>query len=504
MKEIVVNATNYETRVGVLEDERLVEIYIERTTNKSIVGNIYKGKVTRVLPGMEAAFVDIGRGKDAFLYVNDVFEDNSEFQGMLGGEEAEAGAGGEFEEMKEVLTTVRITDLLTEGRHVLVRVTKEALGTKGPRITTHVTLPGRYLVLMPTVDQVGVSRKIKSREERMRLRSLIHEMRRGPVGIIVRTAAEGVDAGNLETDLRYLEQLWEEIKRKADKSPAPSLVHGEMGVLERVVRDSLWSDVSSIHIDLERAYEQCVDFISKIDPAMVVKVKLYGQDFPIFEKFGVQKELEKALHDKVWLKSGGYIVINRTEALVAIDVNTGKFVGKRSLEDTIARTNLESVKEICRQIRLRDLGGIIVIDFIDMEEPENRRKLMDALELELKKDRSPSRIMQGSTTTLVILTRKRARQSLERTLCRPCPYCDGSGMIKSVSTICYEILNEIKKQSLFLEGEEVILRVNPDVASALKDGEKEVFREMQMFVGKPLHIKPDTNLHHEQFDLMGN
>jgi ribonuclease G len=504
MKEIVVNATNYETRVGVLEDERLVEIYIERTTNKSIVGNIYKGKVTRVLPGMEAAFVDIGRGKDAFLYVNDVFEDNSEFQRMLGGEETEVEAGTEFDEMKAVLTTARISDLLTEGRHVLVRVTKESLGTKGPRITTHVTLPGRYLVLMPTVDQVGVSRKINSREERMRLRALIREMRRGPVGIIVRTAAEGVDSANLETDLRYLEQLWEEIKRKADKSPAPSLVHGEMGVLERVVRDSLWSDVSAIHVDLERAYEQCVDFISKIDPAMVVKIKLYGQDFPIFEKFGVQKELEKALHDKVWLKSGGYIVINRTEALVAIDVNTGKFVGKRSLEDTIARINLESVKEICRQIRLRDLGGIIVIDFIDMEETENRRKLMDALEIELKKDRSPSRIMQGSTTTLVILTRKRSRQSLERTLCRPCPYCDGSGMIKSVSTICYEILNEIKKQSLFLEGQEVILRVNPDVANALKDGEKEVFREMQMFVAKPLHIKPDNNLHHEQFDLMGN
>lgn len=503
MREIVVNSTNYETRIGILEDERLVEIHIERASNKSIVGNIYKGKVTRVLPGMEAAFVDIGKGKDAFLYVNDVFEDNSEYRRLLGGDD-EAEDATEFEDMNGVLTTLRITDLLTEGRHVLVRVTKESMGTKGPRITTHITLPGRYLVLMPTVEQVGVSRKIKSREERVRLRTIIKEMRRGSAGIIARTAAEGVESTQIEKDLHFLEQLWEEIRRKAEKAPVPSLVHGEMGALERVIRDSLWTDVSAIHIDSEKAYEQCVDFISKIDPGIVPKVKLYGEDLPIFEKFNVQRELEKALRDKIWLKSGGYIVINRTEALVAIDVNTGKFVGKRSLEDTIAKTNMESVKEICRQIRLRDLGGIIVIDFIDMENPENRKKLMDTLELELKKDRSPSRIMQSGTTTLVIITRKRSRQSLERILCRPCPYCDGGGLIKSVSTICYEILNECRKQAVFLEGQEVILRVNPDVATALADGEKEVFREMQMFVGKPIRIKSDNNLHHEQFDLMGN
>jgi ribonuclease G len=503
MREIVVNATNYETRVAILEDDRLVEIYIERVTNRSVVGNMYKGKVTRALPGMEAAFVDIGLDRDAFLYVNDVYEDYAEYRKLLGVDDS-VEAEPQYEPPRGILASYSIADLLGEGRHILVRVTKEPIGSKGPRITTHVTLPGRFVVLMPTVSQVGVSRKIKSREERLRLKNLVRSLHRGSGGIIVRTVAEGVHESHLEKELNYLDHLWEEIKRKADKAPAPSLIHRESGLLERVVRDSLWSEVSAIHIDSEKAYEQCLEFVSKIDPSMVPKLKLYGEDFPIFEKFGVQRELAKALQDKVWLKSGGYIVINRTEALVAIDVNTGKFVGKRSLEDTITKTNLESVKEIVRQIRLRDLGGIIVIDFIDMEDSENQKKVLEALEKELTKDRSPSRIMPGSSLTLVILTRKRTRQSLEKILCQPCPYCDGSGMIKSVATICYEILNEIKKQALFLEGQEVILRVNPDVAAALRDGEREVLKEMQIFLGKPITIKSDNNLHHEQFDLMSN
>jgi ribonuclease G len=503
MREIVVNATNYETRVAVLEDERLVEIHIERSARRSIVGNVYKGKVTRVLPGMEAAFVDIGLDRDAFLYVQDVYEDLAEYRRMLSVEDANEPEP-EFEEMKNVVATLGIGDLLRSGRHVMVRVTKEAIGTKGPRVSTHITLPSRYVVLMPTVGQIGVSRKIQSRDERIRLRTLCKSLRRGTGGMIVRTAAEGVDAEHLEKEINFLYQLWEELKQKFDRGPVPSLIHREMNLLERVVRDSLWSDLSSIHIDSEKAYEQCVEFVNKIDAAMVPKLKLYGHDYPIFEKFQVQRELEKALQDKVWLKSGGYIVINHTEALVAIDVNTGKFVGKRSLEDTIAKTNLESVKEITRQIRLRDLGGIIVIDFIDMEDPENRQKVMEALETELKKDRSPARIMAGGSSTLVILTRKRTRQSLERVLCQPCPYCGGGGMIKSVATICYEILNEVKKQALFLEGTDVILRVNPDVAEALRDGEAEVFKEMQSFLRKSIIIKPDNNLHHEQFDLMGD
>lgn len=503
MKEIIVNATNYETRVAIVEDERVVETYIERSRNKSIVGNVYKGRVTRVLPGMEAAFVDIGLGKDAFLYVNDVYEDYAEYQRLLSVDEP-SEAEPEFEEMKAAVATLSIADLLREGRHVLVRVTKESMGTKGPRITTHVTFPGRYMVLMPTVQQIGVSRKIRTREERIRLKALARNLRTGSIGLIIRTAAEGVEETHLAKELLYLCQLWEEIKRKTDTAPVPSLIHREMGLLERVVRDSLWSDVTAIHIDSEKAYDHCIEFVKKIDLSAVTKVKLYGHDYPIFEKLGVQRELDKALQDKVWLKSGGYIVINHTEALVAIDVNTGKFVGKRSLEDTIARTNLESVKEITRQIRLRDLGGIIVIDFIDMENMDNQRKLMEALETELKKDRSPSRIMAGSSSTLVILTRKRTRQSLEKVLCQPCPYCGGNGMIKSVATICFEILNEVRKQSFYLEGREVILRVNPDVASALKDGEREVLQEMQELLGKPIVLRPDNNLHHEQFDLMGN
>jgi ribonuclease G len=502
MREIVVNAITYETRVAILEDERLVEIHIERNSNRSIVGNIYKGKVTRVLPGMEAAFVDIGLDRDAFLYVNDVYEDIHEYRRLLSADEP-GEAEPAFEEMKNVAPNLGIADLLRVGRHILVRVTKESIGHKGPRISTHVTLPGRYVVLMPTITQVGVSRKIRSREERARLKQVVRSLRRGTHGFIIRTAAEEVDEAHLQKELNYLYQLWDEIRIKADRAPAPFLVYREMNLLERVVRDSLWSDLNAIHIDSEKVYDQCLEFVHKIDPSAAPRIKLYGEDYPIFEKFGVQKELDKALQDKVWLKSGGYIVINHTEALVAIDVNTGKFVGKRSLEDTIARTNLESVKEITRQIRLRDLGGIIVIDFIDMEDPDNQKKLLEALEAELKKDRSPSRIMPGSSSTLVILTRRRTRKNLAKILCQPCPYCGGHGVIKSVPTICFEILNEIKKQALSLEGEEVILRVNPDIARALNEGERPVFDEMQMLLCKPIVIKADNNLHHEQFDLMG-
>lgn len=501
MKEIIVNATNYETRVAVLEEERLVEIHIERENRKNIVGNVYKGKVTRVLPGMEAAFVDIGLNRDAFLYVHDVYEDLAEYQRML----ATDGIGtSDFEDMRSAVATFGIADLLREGRHVLVRVSKEPIGSKGPRVTTHVTLPGRFLVLMPTVHQVGVSRKINSREERSRLRSLMRSLRSDSGGVIVRTAAEGVDASILEKEYYYLEGLWNDIRTKAEKAPVPSLIHREIGLLERVVRDSLWSDVTAIRIDSEKAYEDCVDFVTKIDPISSPRVKLYAGDDPIFEKFGIQQELSKALQDKVWLKSGGYIVINRTEALVAIDVNTGKFVGKRSLEDTIFRTNLQSVKEIVRQVRLRDLGGIIVIDFIDMEDPENQQKLLDALATELKKDRSPSRIMTEIPSTLVILTRKRTRQSLEKILCRPCPYCEGQGLIKSSATICYEILNEVRKEAHHLDLQEMILRVHPDIAQALRNGEKEVYKEMQLMVGRPITIKADPDLHLEHFDLMWN
>jgi ribonuclease G len=396
-----------------------------------------------------------------------------------------------------------ISDLLKEGQEIIVQIAKEPLGQKGARITSHIALPGRYVVYMPTLEHMGVSRKIASDEERLRLKRILQGRRPGTGGgFITRTAAEGRTEEEIAADMEFLYKLWQDIKNKAERKPAPLLLHHDLDIVQRVLRDQLTDSFKSIWIDNEELYENIMSFVQRFQPGLVGKVKLYTRQAPIFDAFGITAELEKALRPKVWLKSGGYIVINQTEALVAIDVNTGKYVGKSNrLEDTIVKTNTEAIKEIVRQIRLRDLGGIIVIDFIDMDERKNRQKVMQALEETMRVDRAPYKILQFNDFGLVAITRKRVKQSLERTLCSPCPHCDGGGYIKSVTTVVSEILTEARKMASSVEGKEIVLRTHPDVAKVLKSNQNKYLEELEEVLRRPVLIKSDPLLHNEKFDL---
>jgi Rne/Rng family ribonuclease len=400
-------------------------------------------------------------------------------------------------------STPLISDLLKEGQEILVQIAKEPIGKKGARITSHIALPGRFLVYMPTVNHTGVSRKIASEEERQRLKRIVlSERENGHGGFIVRTAAQGAAEEELRADIRFLKGLWNEIKTRADNGKAPALIYHDLNVVERVLRDQVTSDFSQIWVDNEQEYERILRFANRFQPALVKRVKLYSKETPLFEQFGLTEEINKALKSKVWLKSGGYIVINQTEALVAIDINTGKYVGKTSrLEDTIVKTNVDAIREIVRQIRLRDLGGIIVIDFIDMDERRNRQKVMQALEEALRSDRAPSKVLQFNDFGLVAITRKRVKQSLERTIGTPCPYCTATGYVKSVTTICNEIYIEMRKIAKHLEHSDVMLRVNPEVAKSLKSNNGRWLTEMEELTSKTIIVKSDPALHQEQFDI---
>ncbi|HUL72970.1 MAG TPA: Rne/Rng family ribonuclease [Vicinamibacterales bacterium] len=556
-KEMIISSTSHETRVAILEDDQVVEVFIEREHSRGVVGNVYKGRVSKVLPGMQSAFVDLGLERDAFLYVSDVISPTEEAleededspasggpepPGANGGEPNGAGAtngGGEAAEVDRAPAaaaapeggnrpsgrpdrdrdrrsrdrerqppTAKIEDLLKEGQEVVVQVVKEPLGTKGARITSHLSLPGRFLVYMPTVDHIGISRKIDSREERRRLRGVVLRFREQsglPGGVIIRTAASNRSEEDLLADLTYFQQVWTEVQKRRETERTPAVLFREESLVTKLLRDLLNEQYSAIRIDDEAEYRRVMQFVGRIMPNMVGRVKRYTKDYPIFDEYGVQSEIDKALRSKVWLKSGGYIVVNQTEALVAIDVNTGRYIGKKSagrLEDTIVKTNLEAVKEIIRQIRLRDLGGIIVLDLIDMEEKKNRQKVAQAVEQELRKDRAPSKSVQVSDFGLIIITRKRVKSSLERQLTEPCPYCSGTGTIKTSATICYDILTEVKKVSGDLDGYSLVLRVNPEIARALKEESRSVFKELEQSVGRPVTVRSDEQMHHEQFDLM--
>jgi ribonuclease G len=572
-KEMIISSTRHETRVAILEDDQVVELFIEREQSRGVVGNIYKGRVSKVLPGMQSAFVDLGLERDAFLYVTDVISPTEESleddePGLADGAEGAGGgppetpepvhelvtadvadgafdtsasgqlnqgdlsvvvaapAGAETEVLQNGTTRqaalarpdrrtreraqpeTRIEELLKEGQEVVVQVVKEPLGTKGARITSHLSLPGRFLVYMPTVEHIGVSRKIESRDERRRLRGIVQRFREQsglPGGCIIRTAAANRSEEDILTDLTYFQQVWQDIQGRKESERTPAVLFREESLVTKLLRDLLNEQFQAIRLDQAEEYQRAVGFVQRIMPSMVSRVKHYAKDYPIFDEYGVQSEIDKALRSKVWLKSGGYIVVNQTEALVAIDVNTGRYVGKKSsgrLEDTIVKTNLEAAREIVRQIRLRDLGGIIVLDFIDMEEKKNRQKVAQALEQELRRDRAPSKSVQVSDFGLIIITRKRVKSSLERMLTEPCPYCSGTGAIKASATICYDILTEVKKVRSELDGYSLVLRVNPEIARALKDESRSVFRELEAIVGRPVTVRPDEQLHHEQFDLM--
>jgi ribonuclease G len=506
-KEMIVSANGHETQVAILEDDLVTEIFVERERQRGVVGNIYKGRVSKVLPGMQCAFIDVGLERDGFLYVSDVIDTIEEFERLEGGDDEDGDHNGGRGKSREHKPQPKIEDLIKEGQEIVVQVAKEPLGTKGARLTSHATIAGRFLVFMPTVDHVGVSRKIESREERARLRGIVRQFRDQhgfTGGVIIRTAAGGRPEADIVNDLEYFHGIWTEVRRKYETMRAPAVIYREQSLVSKLLRDMLTEEFSAIRIDNAQEHKQVLDLLQRIMPSLTPRVKLYSKDYPIFEEYGVQAEIDKALKSKVWLKSGGSIVINQTEALVAIDVNTGRYVGKRTgrLEDTIVKTNLEAVKEIVRQIRLRDLGGIIVLDFIDMEERKNRQKVFQTVEQELKKDRSPSKMLQVADFGLVIITRKRVKQSLERVLTEPCPYCSGTGVIKSTSTICYEILAEVKKIGGELNGHGVVIRVNPDIARALKEEERAVLADLKSALGRDITLKSDIHLHHEQFDVM--
>jgi Rne/Rng family ribonuclease len=396
-----------------------------------------------------------------------------------------------------------ITELLKEGQEIIVQIAKEPLGQKGARITSHIALPGRYVVYMPTLEHLGVSRKIESDDERLRLKRILQSHRTGITGgYIVRTAGEGKSEEDIAADMAFLYNLWLDIRQKAEKKPAPLLLHHDLEIVQRILRDQLTDTFKAVWVDNEELYESVLRFMQRFQPALVPRVKMYTRNTPIFDAFNVTTELEKALRPKVWLKSGGYIVINQTEALVAIDVNTGKYVGKSNrLEDTIVKTNTEAVKEIVRQIRLRDLGGIIVVDFIDMDERKNRQKVMQTLEEAMAADRAPYKILQFNDFGLVAITRKRVKQSLERTLCSPCPTCEGAGYVKSVQTVVAEILQEAYKLRGVVDRKDVVLRTHPEVAKFLKSNTNKYLEEFEEVLGRPVLVMGDPTLHQDKFDL---
>jgi len=493
--KMLVESDPHESRIAVLEDDRLTEIFVERHRHRGLVGNVYKGRVTRVLPGMQAAFVDIGLDRDAFLYVSDVEGAEPEEQDLALDDEASAVAP------EQALRP--IDELLRQGQELIVQVAKDPLPNKGARISTHVTLPGRYLVLLPTVEHFGVSRRIEDEEERNRLTEVIEELGGDGRGLIVRTVGEGKGREEFAVDRDYLEHLWKRIRQQAAATTAPALIHQEQDLAVRTVRDLFSGDFSVLWVDGEEAYERIVEFLDEVQPSLISRVKLYSGEAPLFERFGIDGQIEAALRSKVWLKSGGYIVINQTEALVAIDVNTGRFVGKTNLELTVLETNLEAVGEIVRQIRLRDLGGIIVLDLIDMTEQEHRDQVFAALELELKKDRSRTKMLSISEFGLVEVTRKRSRTNLERLLTHPCPYCHGSGRIKAVETICLNLRRQVLRHPEVAADGELLLRVHPEVARALQEEERAVLQELERTLGVEIVLQSDPSLHHERFDVVG-
>ena len=511
-KRIVVNAGVTETRLAVQDGAQLVELYVERAGRRSIVGNIYKGVVTNVLPGMQAAFVDIGLQKDAFLYAGDYTPDRGEDPGAVppvgdddaadlddGEGERDAEPGAEFPHRREA--AVPIEEMLRKGQEVLVQVSKESLGTKGARVTAFVSIPGRYIVCMPQSHHVGVSRRIRDDDERDRLRGIVKGLPPPSGGFIVRTVAEGKPAEELHADIQFLTRLWGQVQSRFESARAPSLLHEEMDLTFRVVRDLFSPDVDEFLVDTPEAYEKCLHFAESLVPQLASRVKLYDGAQPIFESTGIEKEIEKAIRRRVWLKSGGYIVIDHTEALVAIDVNTGKYVGKRDFEETILKINLEAATEVIRQIRLRDLGGIIIIDFIDMERAEHRDQVFNALMKALADDKARTNVLEISELGLVEMTRKRVRQALQSLLTSACPTCKGSGTVKSDLTLTAEIFRKAQAGARESTGSEVLIRVNPEMAHHLEAEEREGLERLQDLIGRKVVVQGVPSYQREQHDL---
>jgi len=507
-KELIINATENETRVALLEDGVLAEFFMERGNHLNISGNIYKARVNRVLPGMQAAFVDIGLDQAAFIYVTDVFSETSREVENIFNETAEepepvvAVREGEFDSPVPVPPAdVKIEDLLSEGQEILVQVSKSPIGSKGARITTRISLPGRFLVLMPTVDHVGVSKRIVEDGERQRLKELVVSLRTEPFGFIVRTAAEGVEKEKLEKEMVLLVNLWQKVQKRFASASAPALLHRDMTVSLRAVRDYLTHEADRVVVDADYVYDEIMTFLDEIMPRMKASVERYTGSEPIFDAYNIEGDVFRSLKKKVWLKSGGYIIIEPTEALVVIDVNTGGYVGKHNFEETVFKTNLEAAREIAYQIRLRNLGGIIIIDFIDMAREANREKVFASLKEFLEKDKSKTTLLPFSELGLIQMTRKRTRNSVARMLCEPCFYCNGDGYLLSRQTICFNIYREIMRESQDLSGEKITVKVHPDIAEMLHGEESRVVIGLEADLGRQIIIYPVPKFHIEQFEI---
>ena len=495
-KELLVNATPPETRVALIEEGRVVEVFHERRERRGLVGNVYLGRVHRVLPGMHAAFVSIGLERDAFLYVEDVLPHPVDLDAEGNGEETSSGRDPEPPER------ARIDDLVKEGQQIIVQIIKDPLSGKGPRVTANLSLPGRTLVYLPGIHEIGISRRITDEAERERLRGILEGLA-GNGGLIARTAAQGCAASELEADRRYLEELSARIARKAERAAAPVLLYRELDLPLRIVRDLATSEIDAIRVDDPGTLERLKEFLSSVAPGVLPRLELYDRSEPIFELFGVEAEIENALGSQVSLSSGGSVVIHQTEALVAIDVNTGKFVGKDALEETVFATNLEAIPEIARQVRLRDLGGLLVVDFIDMEDPAHRREVFETFEAELARDRARTRILQISEFGLIEVTRQRTRGNLEGTLTRSCPDCGGTGRVKTDLTLALDLRRELLRSApLYSPRETVRVRVRPSLARLLAEEDPELLGEVEERLGVKLELLADETLPQAEYEVL--
>lgn len=483
-KEILINVTPQETRVAILENGVLQELYIERSRSKGLVGNIYKGRVCRVLPGMEAAFVEVGMERAAFLHVSDIAPYSANKDNGL--------------------DRPSIAHLLREGQDILVQVIKDPMGTKGARLTAHVTIPSRYLVFMPNSNNIGVSSRIENESERDRLRGMLmqHEDLLGESGYIIRTAAETASPESMGQDIAYLNKLWDSISDQSKDIKAGNIVHEDLALSMRVLRDMIDDDLEKIRVDSRETWRRMADFSKQFIPESNITIEHYPGERPIFDLYGVEDEIQKSLEQKVVLKSGGYLIIDQTEAMTTIDVNTGAFVGHRNLEETIFKTNLEAAQAIARQLRLRNLGGIIILDFIDMVEEDHRRQVLRALEKALEKDHARTHVCEVSSLGLVEMTRKRTRESLEHILCEICPTCSGRGSVKTAETVCYEIFREILREARQFDARQLLVLAAQDVIDLLIDEESNSLAELEDFIDVPIKLQVEALYTQEQYDVV--
>jgi ribonuclease G len=515
IRQLIINETDHETRVALLEDGTISEVFYERGDNKEITGNIYKGRVQRVLPGMQAAFIDIGLEQAAFIHATDIVHNNDPVLERYFNDDLPAADSARSDWQQDPMNQADsmltlppapddypIEELLTEGQELMVHVAKSPMGSKGARVTTYISLPGRFLVLMPFSDHIGVSRRIEKDVERDRLKQIVQSLRKDDSGYIVRTASEGIAAEKLADEMGFLKKLWEAIQKKDQTQSATILLHKELNVSLRAVRDLLTNEAEKVVTDSRRVYDDVLSFLDTYMPALKDSVTLYDAPEPIFDAYNLEWDISRALKRKVWLKSGGYIVIDQTEALCAIDVNTGRYVGTHNQDETILKTNLEAVKEIAYQIRLRDIGGIIIIDFIDMIKKPHQEKVFNELLDALVKDRSKTHVLPISELGLVQMTRKRVRQPLHQILCEPCFYCDGQGTLMSRRSICYNIYREMIRQSKDLMGDRLTLRVNPEVADLFYGEEQCLVTDLEKRFNRQIVIYPNPTYHLEQFDVL--